>query len=334
MGKELRKVTEEEMMDIPDNQAIVTLKGYVNAFSVLQGGNAYLLPLNEEYLGKVKFEQGKLKLQGAFEYLNDIEIQKMVTLNYLDKINFPLLRTLYSVFLKAYENNDYIDTNFKVVINIPTLFKALGLKGNRSQEQVRELLQQIEIYKKMMGVILMPDGKHYFPLIGYKYLEENNALIVESPYMKMLVKYMHCISIQKDKNGKTKQLSNGNPSLRPSHSYLIKQQIARERNKTAVENVNIIITLIEQAGNSIPHICAKTIIERNILMKQQLQNCLPKNRQRVLERTFSKTWELLREMTYLEEKYPGIVLPDKEDIPKLKKVKETVYKFPHNGKKK
>ena len=119
-----------------------------------------------------------------------------------------------------------------------------------------------------------------------------------------------------------------------SHSYLVHSSITKQRNKAAVENVNIIVTLIEQAGDNIPRIKASTIIERNPQLQQRLETV--KNKTDLLKTTFTKTWELLRTETDLLTTYKDIELPDPKDpafIPTAKTVNTLVFKFPHKGKK-
>ena len=115
---------------------------------------------------------------------------------------------------------------------------------------------------------------------------------------------------------------------------MTKASIVKERNKTAIENVLIIVQLIEQCGNQEPHISAQTIIERNPLLEKRLQQT--KNKTTLLKRTFETTWRILREQTYLTERYQDIVLPDPNDpgmIPSIKNLETIVFTFPHRGKK-
>lgn len=112
--------------------------------------------------------------------------------------------------------------------------------------------------------------------------------------------------------------------------------IAKEKNKKAVEIVFIVVALIEQAGNTIPHIRAKTIVERNTLLHKSLAGQTSGNKSTLLKRAFSKAWQLLREKTYLAEAYKNIQLPDPKDataIPTASAL-DMVFTFPHDGKNK
>ncbi len=167
------------------------------------------------------------------------------------------------------------------------------------------------------------------------YDESTNLISFSSPYLNHIVETIYNASLDRDKNGNLKKYHSGRQILNPSHSYLIKSSIAKERNKAAVENVTIIVKLIEQAGDKgTPHIKASKIIERNEALKMRLN--AHKNPSLLLKRIFEKTWELLRNETRLFEVYDGILLPDPKDaknIPTARNLNEITFSFPHNGKK-
>ena len=123
--------------------------------------------------------------------------------------------------------------------------------------------------------------------------------------------------------------SNGQPFMLPSHTYLVKSSIMKERNKRAVEIVCAIVTLIEQAGDNVPNIKFQTLVDRCPSLKNTLDAASPTNRNTILRRTFTKAWELLRTQTHLEEAYPGIQLPTA--IPTMSRLGE-VLRFEHGGK--
>lgn len=328
--------TEVTIVSLPDRQATITAKSYTNALGLLHEGNAYLEPLNAEFAEKVEYRDGRLHFAGTLESIPETEIQNMASKEYIDAINLPLLRTIYSIILKEYEKTDYQNLS-SIVLYVPDLFEILGMKRNQSREQIKELIMQINQYKNIVGVVAKSVGtkvsKSYYALLNFNYYDdEKNTLSISSPYIEYIAKRIYEDSIRRDKNGMPNLLKNGKPSIAPTHSYLIKSEIAKERNKTAIENVGIIVTLIEQSGNHIPHISAKTIVDRNPLLQQRLNESIAKNRQRILDRVFAKTWELLHTMTYLEEIYPGIKLPDMNDLPQIKKLDKEVFDFPHHGK--
>lgn len=340
--KETHRTRPEEssVLKLPNRQATITIKPYTTAISFCQNGNAYLELLQKEFVGKLKVHNEKIYSEGQLQELSEAEIQNLTTKSYIDTIDLDMLRTFYSVILQEYEKSEYQKINANIVLYVPELLAILGKKSNKSQEQIQELIKDINQYKNIVGVFKKNNGKrvykNYYSLLNFNfYDEEHNTISFNSPYLEYITKYLYQISIRKDAKGNPKFTKTGKPITIATHSYLIKSEIAKERNRTAVENVNIIVTLIEQAGKSTPHISAKTIVERNPLLKQRLEESQPRNRQQVLDRAFKKTWELLHTMTVIEDSYPGIQLPDPKNpanYPRYKLLDKTVFEFPHTGK--
>lgn len=186
--------------------------------------------------------------------------------------------------------------------------------------------------------------------------DERDRTIIESyssdtaALVRDLIKAIYDASLRRDKQNQPKLKKSGESLRRPSHSYLVHSSIAKERNQVAAENVFIIVTLIEQAGGSIPRIKASTIIERNIQLAKRMEND-PQHKGQFLKRVFSKTWELLKNRTDLIKYYNNIAITtDKSKIteatylkdldpknptfiPTTTDVDSIVFYFPHKGKK-
>lgn len=99
------------------------------------------------------------------------------------------------------------------------------------------------------------------------------------------------------------------PETCPAHSYVVKASIAGERNKKAAEVVCALAPLIEQAGGKLPDITYDELIDRCPSLKAAINTAAVADVNKLLKRTFSKAWELLRTQTILVEKYKGIQLP-------------------------
>ena len=115
----------------------------------------------------------------------------------------------------------------------------------------------------------------------------------------------------------------------PSHSYLVKTSIAKERNRRAAEIVCVVVTLIEQAGNNVPHIKAQTIVDRCPDLKNALNAADSSNKSHVLRRAFAGAWKMLPKQTRLAEVYKNIQFPSA--IPTASTL-DMVFEFPHDGK--
>lgn len=339
--KELRTRPDEVNKDLPERMAIITLNPFTSAVSFGKYGDAFLQIIKPDKIGSFNISNNSLYEKGTFQILTDKDIDNITSTDY-EKFDLSLLRMLYSIILKEYEKKEFKIQNCQITLYAPDLFRALGKKGNQSKEQVLELVKQINNFNNVLGVVISNNGnnksKSYYSLINFNfYDEEKNIISFSTPYLECVVRKVHEAAIRRDKKDKPVVSSTGQIKVKASHSYLIKPDIGKERNKAAVENVNIIVTLIEQAGNRNAHISAKTIVDRNELLKQRLEECSPRVRQQIINRTFKATWELLHSMTYLEETYKNIILPNPDDrsmIPKISQLSKTVYEFPHLGKNK
>ena len=179
--------------------------------------------------------------------------------------------------------------------------------------------------------------KSYYPIFLFTgYAQKTNTLEVYSPYLTRVINNILEKAVKLNPKTQKPILNKiGKPIPLPSHSFLIKPTIAKERNFIAVENVVFIVQLIEQAGDNTPHIKANTLIERNPQLQYRLNETDSKHKSRVLQRIFKSTWELLRDQTHLIEVYKNIKLPDPDDpanIPTVKSLKKMVFAFPHEGK--
>ena len=330
--------------DIPNEQANITIKPFTNAITFNDKGEVYLTPLQQEIIGKMKFKDGHIFLNGKADELTDIEVQNLSTKEYINELDMTLLRMFYTIVLNEFEKNDFNQINSNIVIYVPDLLRALDIKGNQSKEQIGAFINGINKFKNLIGVIKTQNARRkrtytsYYALLNFNYYDDTkNTFSFNAPFLEYVVRSVYMQSIKKDAKGLPILDKNGKPKRNPCHSYLIKSEIAKERNYAAVENVNIIVTTIEQAGGTGAHLSAATIVERNAQLLKQLEDNDPKNRQRVLDRTFKKTWELLHTMTLLEEKYIDLKLPDPKDknnYPKLKNLKSYVFNFTHKGKRK
>lgn len=311
------------IVTMPSKYAIITNDQYKNAMGLYKDGNAYLQPLSAN--ANLEYRNGMLLLEGlpaSAATLKETYFQKVT-----DSMDLPLLRVFYSILLNNYRNGSLSPV---VTIYLPDLFSFIG-KKTVSRNEIEGLIGSIIRFHNVMGII---DG-NILPVLLYMGEDrEKNIISFSSPYMTRVIEKIHKASILTDKKGKPRLRENGQPLTKPAYSYLIKPSIRNERSKRAVEIVHIVTLLIEQAGNHTPHISARTIIERNPLLRWSLENATTTDKNKALKRAFSKAWELLRTQTYLEETYNDIRLPDPYDsanIPTVSSV-DMVFEFPHKGK--
>ena len=320
--------------ETPRYIATPTLPAYQYSLSLFQSGNAYLQPISNA--DNLTFKNGAL-------YFNDIpvsmaQLENMKTKERIQTIDLPLLRTFYSIILSDFEANRQ-ELSDVLTLYVPDFAEKIGLGRNINKQDVNLLVKKAQTFHNVVGVIRSNQygatRESIFPVLNFEgYDAQSNTISFSSPYMNHVIEEVYGASVRRDKRGAPRLKANGDPLRISSHSYLVKSEIYKERNKAAVENVIILIAMIEQAGNNTPKIKASTLIERNPQLQDRLENA--KDKKSLLKRTFAKTWELLQTMTRLQEVYKDIQLPDPKNpasIPTPARLNDTVFTFPHKGKK-
>ena len=325
----------EIVSKLPKSLAVTTAREYQFATSLFQQGNAYL----QQFKGieNLKFNGGRLYFPDM-KPVSEVELQNMRTKEGITEIDLPLLRVFYNVILSEFQKTGILKDI--VAVYVPELAEFMGLKRNLTRQEVEtKIIAKVQSFHNVTGLLKgTRNGKEslsYYQVLNFEwYNEKTNTIAFSSPYMNLVIQTIFNVAVRRDKAGKPKLKSNGEPLRLPSHSYLIDSEIVKERNKAAVENVVIIVTLIEQAGDNVPRIKASTIIERNPQLQERLESS--ENKGQFLKRVFSKTWELLRTHTKLTEVYEDIQLPFPDNpayIPTAKTLSSMVFTFPHKGKK-
>ena len=327
----------EAIHDIPNQLAVPTMQNYQYVMSLKAAGNAYLQPLAST--DGLKFSDGKMYFRGNdMQPVSEVELQNMVTNEGIDSIDLGMLRIFYSIILTEFEKTKHSQIRDVITLYIPDLAESMGLQRNINKAGIQRLIDTVQSFHNIVGVMHgTRNGKpsqSLYPVLNFEgYDDKRNTISFSSPYMNMVIETVYKLAIRMKKNGEPKLTKRGEPVRMPTHSFLIKTSIVKERNKAAVENVMLIVQLIEQCGKNTPHISAATIIERNPAFEKRLNEA--KNKTTLLKRTFETTWRILREQTILQEKYPDITLPDPNDpamIPTLKNLDSIVFTFAHSGK--
>lgn len=322
--------------EAPKNLITPTFNGYQYSMSLYQNGGAYLQPLTS--MEGLQFKNGTLFFKGAsMKKVSEAELRDLRTKEGIQSLDLITLRFYYTLLFDQFQRSNCKVLQDFIIVSVPLLTG----RNNPTEADINAAIAKVQSYHNVMGVIKgrTPTGKpteSYYQVLNFEYYDKkHNIIAFSSPYMNYVIKTVYNLSIRKDKNGKPKLKRSGEPLTLPSHSYLIDSSIIKERNKAAAENVQILVNLIEQAGDNIPRIKASTLIKRNVQLAERLETV--SNPRTLLKTTFTKTWELLRTKTRLEEVYEDIKLPDPNDpafIPTMRTLDKVVFTFPHNGKKK
>lgn len=326
------------MTPIPATIPTITIKSFQNAMTLNLDDKAYLQPLSS--LDNLVFENGILYFDGL--PATAAKLSNRYTKEGIDNINLPILRMFYAIIMERFFKTWKEDGSIDEVISIyyPDLAKRMGKSSNISKLDIENFITTITSFQNIMGIVDKGTrGNDILPVLVFMGNDvDKNIIRFSSPYMVRVIQDIYKASIRKSKVDLPMTDKQGNVLTLPSHSYLIKSSITKEKNKKAVEIVFIVVTLIEQAGNNVPHIKASTIIERNTQLKESLaasKSTSDKNKK--LSRAFSKAWELLRTQTELLTTYKNISLPDPKASDFCKYIPttstlDTVYSFPHEGK--
>ncbi len=338
-----RRTRPEDAAEVPEMQSSITLSGYQNAISFNESDSdmAHLKRLQPDSHLRLKREGNKYFFNGADgqEYeLCETTVHQLECNGNFRSINLPLLRTCYSMIQQNPALVDYESNTLKPVkIYIPDLLEKMGKREYLDKKQSAELYSEFCAFRDLLAAVKIPgySGVSLVPIVYVgAYNSKDNTIEFASPYFDYLCRTLHQAAIKRVKSGKPK-IEKGKTVYNPTHSYLVKETIMSCKSVMAIETVDIIVKTIEMAGGKGAHISAKTIVERNVYLREQLENTIPKHQGRVLQRCFSKAFELLRTETRLTEVYKNIQLPDPNDpamIPKPTTLSKTVYDFTHEGK--
>lgn len=325
-----------------DKLAIPTDKDYLYALSLLEQGGAYMSMMKMDGL---TFDSGKLYIKDQrARVASEMELQDLKTKEGINSINLPFLQFYYSLLYSEWERSilDQAAGGAGIIqpitrFYLPDLLKARGLPGNAGRESVEAIKNDIAAFHNVVGVLKVKgySKPSYYPVLNFEGFDaETNTISISSPYLMHVVDEIYKVSVRRSKDGTPKLKNNGTPQTRAVNSYLVNSDIQKERNKAAVSNVFVLVQGIERCGENIYTIKASTLIERNVIFKNQLET--NQNKNRLLRRTFIKTWELLRNKTSLQDTYKDIELPDPNNpacIPTFSQLDSFIIAIKHNGKK-
>lgn len=343
-GKTLRTAAKagEVQRITSDRLAIPTANNFLNALSLYEQGQAYLSVMRMDGL---TFDSGRLYfMDQRARAVSEMELQDLKTKENIENINLPFLQFYYSQLFSEWEKAVLDKANggdgtIQPITRfyLPDIAKARGLSSNTGRESIEAIKNDIAAFHNVVGVLKVDGYKNpsYYPVLNFEgYDTETNTISISSPYLLHIVEEIYRISVRRYKDGTPKLKNNGTPLQRPVNSYLVHSDIQKERNKAAISNVIILVQGIERCGGNQYRIKAETLIDRNPVFKDQLEN--NQNKNRLLKRTFAKTWELLRNKTSLLETYKNISLPDPKDpafIPTYSQLENFVITIQHDGKK-
>ena len=300
--------------------ATITDKYYRYALTPLENNAAYIQQLDEDFIQQLEFNPENGVMSFKSKRHEPIKIRNAVTNRSIKNLDLQLLRSLYTII---YNNATNISTD-TVTVYLPTLTEHLGIRINNSKPN--DLFKKIRAFENTVGVL---SGGAIYKLLDFlKYEPDGNLITFASPYMNTILRQLEKRNTKTAKKG-------GDRYINPHHSFLVHSNMANERNKTAIEVVQIIVTLLQQRGeikNNITTASIKfsTIIDQIPELREKLiGDTTAGNKNNYLRRTFKKAYELLRSKTDLYQYYNNLSIP--EIIPSTTTI-DQVITISHNGK--
>ncbi len=209
----------------------ITDKDFQWALTPYQGNNGepYIARLDEETYSKLVFKNGAISFLDS--RANEDDIRKATETSIAKDIDVPLLRHLFTVIYHNAKEHE----GSRVRVYLPAFCKGMGIdmaKGNPY-----DVFSKFDGFRNLVGFTAR--GIHSV-LTFSEYDAETNDLLFDSPYLYAIYRQIG--------ERQPVMLNNGKTYQKPAYSYLVHSNIAKERNKDAVEIVHAIIALLHQRG--------------------------------------------------------------------------------------
>lgn len=298
------------LMHVGTHEVSITDKDFQYALTTLKNNVAYILPLASPLDENIQIANGYI-------YIDKEEVEKQVKGNIQD-LDMPLFKRFFSAVYKSYIDID----NYTTTVYFPTFCREAGLnpykpdpadEDNKSKRT--DLLRKMEPFKNCIGVLNGEQFYKVYDIIGFD--QESQTLTFATPYMNQVI-----LSIAQSKNRDLLDRKGKKIGEIPGYVELIHADIATERNKSAVEILEILIVVLVNRGlipdRKLPlkkrtakddsvitcNIKIKTIIDRAPTLKDKLSNCRgTSNRNDILRRAFKSAYQLIDTHTDLKKVY-------------------------------
>lgn len=336
---------------MPENLAIITAPKYLYAMTTKKDKTAYLQPIVQALAETLQRNYETLQAKGEIENINFVQYYDNSP-QAVSNLDIPTLWAIYTIFfdrvLKQIEADP--DTLMQkvssptykkesITLYISEFLRMIGYAPNHNRADEEAVIGKIASYANIYGVMTETIGttkyKSHYPVLQLvEHDAKTNTVEIMSPYMNKLIMTILQASVQRGTHDKPKLKRDGTPLMDPSHAWLVKAEISKERNKRAVMIVDRIIKVIVRRGDGgpsrkPPNIMVKTIIDDCPDIKNALENAKSAaDKNKILKRAFSKAWELLETKTTLREHYKNIKFPTL--IPTVSTM-DTLLEFPHDG---
>jgi len=318
IAKKIKINSKNLINNLTPYHALITAKSYTNALNILfnQTDKAFLAILNKDFWHNIKLlKSGEISNeQGTWTYsLNDLPIEYQA-------IDISLLQAIYSIWHDLDSKGN--DLTNGLTIHVSEISKKTGI--NLRGKLVNNFIDKLKEFDNIIGVINNNGYYRYFKLLTWQGYDEQTGLIsFHSEFIKILREEINNANKLEKKNRYKEVIE----IIKPQHDFLVHSNITKERNKYAVELVFKLVILLRQANSpENTHISFKNLMY-NTTFEQQYNQTEIANKWNLLNRVFSKFYELLKTKTDLYRYYVDLVIFETTPNPSsLYNVLEISYK--------
>lgn len=216
-------------------QYVISDKKYQGALTTQANKNAYIALMNPDFFKRLDFENGTV----MFDKETAGIVKQYSKGKYTDvqDLDFPLLQQLYTAAVKSNIRHDA----FTITVSLPQFFREMGIEVSKGNAP--DIMGKLHSFENCVGI--MPGTQTVSKLFSIIQLDmKNQTMTFAVPYI------MRLFEVLGEKNHIEKKTRKGAliDYQQPYHNTLVHSDIAKERNKTAVELVYLITTGLVQRG--------------------------------------------------------------------------------------
>ena len=340
-GKELPKKPQQtqwgaNLVSTGFYQYVISDKKYQHGLSTQQNKNAYIALMQPEFFKRFDFADGTLTFDK--ETAGIVKQYKKGKYSDIQNLDLPLLTQIYTAAVKSNIRHDA----FTITVSLPKFFQEMGIE--MSKGNAPDIMAKLHSFENCVGI--MPETGIVAKLFTILQLDtQNQTMTFAVPYIMRLLETLE------EKNHIERKTRQGEliDYTKPYNHAIVHGVIAKERNKTAIQLVYLIINGLVQRGcvpdcqtwdrknakTQFPErvtysIRFSTLINNAPLLRgriQSYQEIADKNK--ALRRAFEKAYQLLETKTDVKKYY--INLKYNDIIPTMATLDKELT-FTHEGK--
>ena len=293
-------------------QYVISDDKYEHGLSTQRNKNAFIALMEPEFFERLDFENGALTFNQEISSI--VKQYKLGKYTDIQDLDVPLLKQIYTVAVKNIIQQPTSNNAYAIKMSLPQFFRDIGIETSKGNAP--DIMKKLHLFENCIGI--MP-GRQTVSKLFYiiKMDFKKQIMIFSVPYIVELYEALEEINHieRKTKQGELIDYR------KPYHNTLVHSSIAKERNKTAVELVYLIINGLLRRGY-VPDIKTykmknaktkyperitysirfDTLINDAPLLRGRIQSYQDNaNKNSALRRAFEKAYQLLETKTDVRE---------------------------------